>query len=340
MNISVPALHDRVEAILANAGLNEVQRGAVTRAIISAERDGCKSHGIFRIEGLLRTVKASKVNPLAVPALDPAPASAIVRVNAGRGFANAGLELGIPTLAERARASGIAALVINDCVHFSALWLEIESLAAQGLAGLAMCPSYATVAPTGGNAPLLGTNPFAFGWPRGANNPYVFDFATSVAARGEIELHRRAGKKIPEGWAIDAEGKPTTDPLAALSGAMLPFGNHKGSAIGTMIELLAGIMIGDLTSAEALKELGTTTLLPRHGELLIALSPEAFNAGRSGFDLSRAEVLFDAIASQGARLPSQRRYAARAVTMKDGIDLTEAEKTYLDRLSEQGLQAV
>jgi LDH2 family malate/lactate/ureidoglycolate dehydrogenase len=105
---------------------------------------------------------------------------------------------------------------------------------------------------------LLGTNPFAFGWPREGQLPYVFDFATSVAARGEIELHRRAGTTLPEGWAIDAEGRPTTDPETALAGAMLSFGGHKGSAIGTMIELLAGIMIGDLTSRGALDLLGTT----------------------------------------------------------------------------------
>ena len=170
-----------------------------------------------------------------------------------------------------------------------------------GFAALALCPSYATVAPTGGNRPLLGTNPLAFGWPRPGRTPYVFDFATSVAARGEIELHRRAGRPLPEGWAIDADGRPTTSPAAALSGAMLPFGGHKGSAIGTMIELLAGIMIGDLTSAEALEQLGSTALSPAHGELLLAFSPEAFAAGRPGAPFDRAERLFEAIAGLGAR---------------------------------------
>ncbi len=148
-----------------------------------------------------------------------------------------------------------------------------------GLAALALCPSYSTVAPAGGSRPLLGTNPFAFAWPRPGGVPYVFDFATSVAARGEIELHRRAGKPLPEGWALDADGAPTTDPAAALAGAMLPFGAHKGSAISTMVELLAGTMIGDLTSAAALDALGTTTLAPRHGELILAFRPSASRPG-------------------------------------------------------------
>lgn len=339
-SLTIAALHARVEAIFLKAGLNAVQAGALARVIVAGERDACKSHGIYRIEGALRTVKAGKVKPDAVPELLSTEGSAIVKVNADGGFANAAFELGLPALAERARRLGIAALVINDCTHFSALWPEVEAVTGEGLASLVMCPSYATVAPAGGNKPLLGTNPFAFGWPRQGQSPYVFDFATSVAARGEIELHRRAGKQLPEGWAIDAEGNPTTDPEAALAGAMLPFGGHKGSAIGTMIELLAGIMIGDLTSPEVLDYLGTTTLAPFHGELIIALSPEAFSAGRPGNPFARAEVLFEAIVGQGARLPSQRRFTARTASQTDGITLTAAEIEQLDRLLEKGLDAV
>lgn len=338
--LPIDALTARVEAIFRKAGLNEVQAGGLARVIVAGERDACKSHGIYRIEGVLRTVKAGKVKPDATPELDLNEGSAIVKVNAKGGFANPAFEMGLPALAERARRLGLAALVVNDCTHFSALWPEVEAVTKEGLAALVMCPSYATVAPTGGNKPLLGTNPFAFGWPRKNSQPYVFDFATSVAARGEIELHRRAGKKLPEGWAIDAEGNPTTEPEAALAGSMLPFGGHKGSAIGTMIELLAGIMIGDLTSPEVLDYLGTTTLAPFHGELIIAMSPEAFSAGREGDPFARAEVLFDAIAGQGARLPSQRRFAARMKSEAEGITLTTEEMEQLDRLLEQGLEAV
>ena len=338
--LTIAALQERVEAIFRKAGLNAVQAGALARVIVAGERDACKSHGIYRIEGALRTVKAGKVKPDATPVLDRNEGSAIVKVDAAGGFANPAFELGMPVLADRARRLGIAALVINDCTHFSALWPEVEAVTGEGLAALVMCPSYATVAPTGGSKPLLGTNPFAFGWPRKDASPYVFDFATSVAARGEIELHRRAGKPLPDGWAIDAEGRPTTDPEAALAGAMLPFGGHKGSAIGTMIELLAGVMIGDLTSPEVLDYLGTTTLAPFHGELIIALSPEAFAKGRPGDPFARAETLFEAIVGGGARLPSQRRFAARKVSEAEGITLTAAEIEQLDRLMEKGLDAV
>ncbi|KFB09029.1 Malate/L-lactate dehydrogenase [Nitratireductor basaltis] len=309
------------------------------RVIVAGERDACKSHGVYRLEGCLRTIKAGKVETHANPVFS-ADEGAILRIDADGGFANAAFELGAPRLVERAHELGMAALVINDCTHFSALWPEIEALTDKGVAAMAMCPSYASVAPSGGTAPLLGTNPFAFGWPRKDQPPYVFDFATSVAARGEIELHRQAGKPLPEGWAIDREGNPTTDPAAALEGAMLPFGSHKGSAISTMIELLAGVMIGDLTSPEALEALGTTTLAPAHGELILAFDPTRFANGRPGDPFERAETLFEAIAGQGARLPSQRRFAARKKSLTEGIELSAEEWSMLERLKEKGLAAV
>ncbi len=330
--LSLDDLTTRVHAIFRSAGLSELHARAVTRIVVAGERDGAKSHGIYRIEGALRTVKAGKVTPDAVPRLAASDGSAVVRVDAAHGFAPAAFELGLPALTQAAKTHGLAALVINDCTHFSALWPEVEALAAEGLAGLALCPSYSAVAPTGGSAPLLGTNPLAFAWPRAGTDPYVFDFATSAVARGEIELHRRAGRALPEGWALDADGRPTSDPDAALSGAMLPFGGHKGSAIATMIELLAGIMIGDLTSPEVLQALGTTSLSPMHGELILAFSPAAFSRGRPGDPLARAEALFGSILSQGARLPSQRRFDARRGALAEGVTLSSEEIAFLDRL--------
>jgi len=336
--ITVDELFELVKDTLRNAKFSDAHASAIARTIVAAERDGCKSHGIYRIEGCLRTVKSGKVVTDAVPVLT-VDDSAVVRVEAHGGFANLAFETGKPALIERARELGLAALVINDCTHFAALWPEVEALADEGLAAMAMCPSYATVAPAGGTKPLLGTNPFAFGWPRPGETPYVFDFATSVAARGELELYRRAGKQLPEGWAVDADGKPTTDPEAALAGAMLPFGQHKGSAISTMIELLAGSMIGDFSSPEALAYLGTTTIAPRHGELVLAFDPTRMAGGRLN-PIQHGEILLEAIAGQGARLPSQRRFAARRESLSKGISLTKSEMDHLEMLRQKGLDAI
>ncbi|MGD9917775.1 MAG: Ldh family oxidoreductase [Paenirhodobacter sp.] len=334
--ISYEALLARVEKIFERAGVRPASAQAVARVIVAAERDNCKSHGIYRIEGCLRVLAAGKMVPDAVPQIHDAGKS-VVEVDARGGFSNPAFYAAKDLLAARARETGLAALVIRDCLHFSALWHDVEALAEEGLAALSMCPSYAFVAPAGGKEPLLGTNPIAFGWPRPGAHPYVFDFATSVAARGEIELHRRAGKPIPEGWAVDRDGHPTTDPEAALGGAMLTFGGHKGSAISTMVELLSGAMLGEFMSREALDFMGGSDLLPRHGALVLALDPQVF-AARSGRDpIAEGERLLTAFGAQGARLPSQRRFEARRKAMAEGIALSAAEIAQLERFEASGL---
>jgi delta1-piperideine-2-carboxylate reductase len=244
-----------------------------------------------------------------------------VRVDAAFGYSQLAFEMGNRILIEKAKRIGIAALAINNCFHFSALWPEVEVLASEGLAALAMTPSHSWVAPAGGTKPVFGTNPIAFAWPRPGCFPFVFDFATSAIARGDIELHRRTGKEIPLGWAVDESGQPTTDPAAALRGAMLTFGGHKGSALSAMVELLAGPLIGDLTSAESQRFDGGVGATPCHGELILAFNPSLFAATSAEDNEQRAEALFDAIVGQGARLPSQRRFEARARSEANGVNV-------------------
>jgi LDH2 family malate/lactate/ureidoglycolate dehydrogenase len=307
-------------AALSRLGLAPAHVEAVTATIVAGERDGCASHGVYRLLVCADTLKSGKVSKDAVPAIDDR-AAGIVRVDAGGGYAQLAFQKGLPILVAKARRSGIAALAINNCVHFAALWPEIETVVAEGLVALAFTPSHAWVAPAGGKKPLLGTNPIAFGWPRRGPYPFVFDFATSAVARGEIELHRRAGKPIPEGWGIDAEGRPTTDAAAAMAGAMLTFGGHKGSALSVMVELIAGPLIGDLTSAESIALDDGARASPIGGELIIAIDPVGFLGGEAGQHIGRAEALFDAIVGQGARLPSQRRFEARKRSLAEGVSV-------------------
>lgn len=304
--------------VLTRHGLSARHVEAVTTTIVAGERDECASHGIYRLLVCVNTLTTGKVVKDAVPVVhDVAPA--LVRVDAGGGFAQTAFGEGLPLLVEKARQNGIAALGINHCVHFAALWPEVEAVAAAGLVAFACTPSHAWVAPAGGIRPLFGTNPIAFGWPRPGAFPYIFDFATSAVARGEIELHRRAGKPIPEGWGIDAEGQPTTDAKAALDGAMLTFGGHKGSALATMVELMAGPLIGDLTSAESIALDAGAGSSPIGGEFILAIDPAGFLGAEAANHIDRAEAVFDAITGQGARLPSQRRFEARARSLANGV---------------------
>ena len=331
VTMSVDDVRDLARALLVAHGLGADQAGAVARVIAAGERDACYSHGVYRIPGCVRAVRSGKLATDAVPLIrdDPGP---IVRVDAGFGFSCLAFERARPVLAERARRFGLAALVINNCFHFSALWPEVEALAADGLVALAMPPSHSWVAPAGGTRPVFGTNPIAFAWPRPGHDPYVFDFATSETARGEIELRRQNSRPIPNGWAIDAAGAPTTDPVSALAGAMMAFGGHKGSALSTMVELLAGALVGDMLSFESKAFDDGAGVIPCHGELILAFSPERMTGGDPEAGVQRAEALFARIIDSGARLPGQRRYEARQRALADGVSISRTQYDILDAL--------
>lgn len=316
--LSLDDVHALAMRVLTHNGMSDAHARAIANVIMQGQRDECHSHGVYRLLVCVRSLRKGKVDPQATPTLRPL-SSSIVAVDAHRGFSLLSFETGLPVLVEMTRQHGIAAMAINNCYHFSALWPEVEAIAAAGLAGIAMNPSHSWVAPEGGNRPVFGTNPIAFAWPRPGRTPFVFDFATSAIARGDIELHAKQGKQIPSHWAIDVDGQPTTDPKVALQGAMRTFGGHKGSALAAMVELLGGALIGDMTSQESMEFDDGVGATPCHGELVIAFDPKVFLGDDLGAGLARGERMLDAIVAQGARLPSQRRFDARARSIANGV---------------------
>ncbi|MBO9412594.1 MULTISPECIES: Ldh family oxidoreductase [unclassified Ruegeria] len=333
MNETVKLELDEIKAlslnILTKSGFGPDHATAIAGMLATCQIDDCQSHGLFRLFMCNDTMKAGKIDGHVAPVLEHSD-NAIVRVDAQGGMSLLAFEQALPVLIEKTRTHGIAAMAINRCFHFSALWPEVERLSAVGLAAMAMVPSHSWVAPAGGTRGSLGTNPLAFSWPRQGQDPFTFDFATSAFARGEIELYRRAGKPLPEGVAIDKYGQPTTDPQAAMEGAMLTFGGYKGSALSIMIELMAGPLIDDLTSLESMEYAEGAGGAPYHGEIILAFDPAQFSGGRLAANDTRAERLFADIIGQGARLPSQRRFAARARNTERGY--VEIAKTLHDDL--------
>lgn len=339
VHLSIEALDALVFKALITQGLSTPQARATTRVIVAGQRDACQSHGLYRVLTAAATLRDPQLAPSAAPeVLQSAPS--VVSIDARHGFSSLACEIGSDLLVEKARRQGIAALAIRNAFHFTALWPEVEAIAEQGLVAIAMTISCAWVAPAGGRVPVLGTNPFAFAWPREGNHPYVFDFATSVAARGDIELHRRSGTPLPEGWGVDATGKTSTDATEILDrGAMTVFGGHKGSALSTMIELLAGPLIGELTSLETVKATRVVGGAPCHGELILAMDPRHFGLGDIASDQGRAEAMFAAITDQGARMPSQRRFEARAKSLVDGVEVPAGLHSEVLRLCEAPLSS-
>lgn len=299
--------------ILRANGLSQAHAETVVEAMAVAQRDECHSHGFHQMLTAVRLLRHGRIKPDATPVVDDRTPS-LVRVDARFGYSLLSFKTGLPILAEKARQTGVAVLAITNCYHFSALWPEVEAMTDLGLIGLVMTQGVNCVAPEGGTRPTFGTNPIAFGWPRPGTTPYVFDFATSVIARSDIEMHRLANKPIPADWAVDEQGQPTTDAQAALKGALRTFGGHKGSALSTMIELLSGPLIGDLLSAESIVLDHGAGLTPLHGEFILAMDPDVFLGADRAAHFARAEQLLESITRQGARLPSQRRYAARERT--------------------------
>lgn len=323
IQLSLIEARELAESILLHNGFNLAHAQAVAATVIAGERDGCATHGLYRVLGCVNSLRAGKVSATAEPqVIDQAPS--IVRVDAG-GL----LAIGVPGGVAVARAENPSQWHCRSGdqplrAFFRAMGGDrATDRRGAGRAGVQPEPCLGSAGR--GRLPVFGTNPIAFGWPRREQDPFVFDFATSAIARGDIELHRRAGEAIPEGWGVDAQGQPTTDANVVLdSGAMLTFGGHKGSALAAMVELIAGPLIGDLTSAESLAYDAGSKSSPYHGELIIALDPRRFLGDSTQEHLARAEALFQGIEGQGARLPSQRRYAARARSVVQGVQIPEA----------------
>lgn len=318
VTLAVDEVFELALQVLEDAGLPLPHAQPVARVIADGERDECHSHGLYRLPGCVETINSPKFERNATPVIKET-SPAVVHADAGFGYSLQAFEQALPVLLRQAKNIGVSILAINNCFHFSALWPEIEAITEQGLAALAMTPSHSWVAPFGGTRPVLGTNPIAFGWPRAGELPYVFDFATSAIARGDIALHKLAGKPIPLGWGLDADGRPTTSAEAALAGAMLTFGGHKGTALSTMVELLAGPLIGDMTSLESMEFDEGAKAAPCHGELIVAFNPSLLGGEDVAVNQARAERLFQAFKDQDARLPSQRRYAARKRSLEKGV---------------------
>lgn len=316
---------DQVEAlarrILQGAGASEQQAAPVARSIRRAESDGVRSHGLMYLPTYALHLRCGKVLGTAVPVVARQRPGAVT-VDAGHGFAHPAIAAGLPLLAEAARANGIAAMTLRRSYNCGVLGHHAEDLAALGLIGLCFTHAPASIAPPGGSRPVIGTNPLALAVPDGAGGAaFILDQSASVVAKSEVILRARRGEALPEGWALDAEGQPTTDAAAALKGSMRPAGGAKGFGMGLLAEVLASALAGAVASREASPFSGPDGGPPATGQCFLALDPASFADGFGG----RIATLTAAIEAQpGARLPGSRRAAARARTAAEGVTVEAA----------------
>jgi delta1-piperideine-2-carboxylate reductase len=319
VQVKLEQLRDVAQAALAKAGCDDVNAAAVAGVMTLAERDGCPSHGLFRLPGYLASLKSGKVAGSARPAIAQL-APSVVQIDGRRGFAPLAVAAARQALTPVAHSQGIAAAAIVNVYHFSALWADIEPLVEQGLAALCFTAYMPAVAPAGAATPFFGTNPMAFGWPRAGGNTMIFDQASAAMARGEIMLAARDGHALPQGVGIDAAGQPTIDPAEILKGAQLPFGGYKGSAIALMVELLCAGLIGQPFSVEAAEEDNRDGGPPRGGVLILALDPARF--GDANAWTAHSESFLQRLSGlEGVRLPGDRRVKNRERIAREGVTL-------------------
>ncbi len=318
-------------AALKTADVSAENAEVVADALVAAERDGLASHGLSRVAYYADQARAGKVDGRARPSLSEN--AAVVMVDARHGFAYPGVAAGLARAETLAREYGLAAVGVTNSHHFGVAGHPVERIAEAGLIGIAMGNAPASIAPWGGKRPLYGTDPIAFSAPRLQRSPLVIDLSVSRVARGKVMLAARTGEAIPDNWALDAEGRPTTDPQAALAGSMVPMGEAKGAALALMVEILSAGLTGANFGYEASSLFDAEGPPTDIGQFFLILDPSRF-AGREVF-LERIEALFARMLEEpDVRLPGSRRLAAREKSLREGIEVDDA--IYEDLLARAG----
>lgn len=330
VRVAIGDLEREVAAALIRAGTQDDAARSVAGALVAAEVDGQKGHGLSRVASYVAQVRVGKVMGQARPQLH-FPKPGLVQVDAQRGFAYPALDLALDHLPAVARTQGIAAAAIVRSHHAGMLGRVVERLAEHNLVALMFANTPSAMAAWGGRRAIYGTNPIAFAWPRRGRPPLVVDLALSEVARGRILAAAQAGDPIPEGWAVDVDGRPTTDAKAALAGTLLPSGGPKGAALALMVELLAVGLTGQSLAFEASSFLDAEGGPPDVGQLVVAIDAAAFAA--EGLAQARLEAIASAIAADaGARLPGERRLARRQTARRDGVEVDRRLLTQLQTL--------
>jgi delta1-piperideine-2-carboxylate reductase len=323
VSLTLEEIRDVAERAFTSNGCDRPNADALVRTVVTAERDGSLSAGLFRVPGYVASLRSGKVNGAASPRVSRKTA-AIVTVDGDNGYAPLAIERGVPALADAAADVGMAVLTITRTHHFASLWPETEAIAERGLIGIACVCYTPLVAPYGGTKPLFGTNPISFAWPRPGGDPVVIDMATAAMSLGEVQIAAREGHDVPPGTGLDEHGRPTTDPNEIVKGMLLPFGGYKGSALSLMVELLAAGAVGERFSFEAAEADNKDGGPPRGGEFMLAISPELV-AG-AGWE-THCEAFFSRYDEiKGARLPGSRRHANRLSTAPREIDAALVER--------------
>ena len=324
MKVSVAELQALVQAALERAGANAAMASATARALVLAEAQGIGSHGLSRVSQYATHLQNGRVNGAAQPRVVHQRGGA-AQIDAGAGLAFPACDLAVREAIARAKDHGVAFVGVMNSHHAGVIVDHLRAVADAGLVGLAFANSPAAMPAAGGKHPIFGTNPVAAVFPRRFGDALMIDLSLSEVARGKVMVAAKKGEPIPLGWALDANGQPTTNANAALDGSMLPLGavsSTKGAMLALIVELLVTAVIGAQFGFEASSFFVDAGNRPRIGQAFIVIDPGGLT-GSDGF-LDRIEVLVaEMLKDEGVRLPGARREALRRKANAEGIEVAE-----------------
>ncbi len=314
---------EEIEAVTRSAlmahGAADGPAAAVADAVAAAESVGNKICGLYYLESYCLQLGTGRVNGTVAPKVSR-PRGGEVIVDAGFGFAQPAFGLGLPVALAAAREQGVARLAVCHAHTCTSLGYFTQAIARAGLIGIGFTNASPIVAPPGGKTRVVGTNPMAFSVPDGQGGVAMqFDQSTTTVALGKITMAKAAGEQIPLGWALDADGNPTTDPAAALGGSLVSVGGmeagYKGWGFGLMVEVLAAGLTGSTFSRDV-KPLKAPEGAPHDlGQFYVLIDPsEQPDFADRITDLANA-VQTDA----GARLPGQGKTPKSIVTLEESV---------------------
>ncbi len=320
--LSLSEIEDLSFRALVAAGTTDANARPLAQATAATEADGVASHGLAYIPIYCEHVQCGKVDGRATPVLER-PKPGVVTVDAATGFAHPAIDLGFQTLIPAVREQGVAVLAVKNSYNCGVLGYHTYRLAQAGLVALGFTNAPASIAPSGGSKPVVGTNPFSIAVPGSDGQPaLLIDQSASTIAKSEVMKHAREGKPIPVGWALDPDGNPTTDPAVGLKGSMAPSGGYKGVGVALMTELLAAALTGATLGINASPFSGTAGGPPRTGQFFIAIDP---GVTANGLFESGVLNLVEAIRSQeGAHIPGDGRRAKRQLADTEGVEVSTA----------------
>lgn len=315
MLVSLNEIETLTHKLLVKHGADDWIASEVASAVRKAEAIGNKICGLFYVESYCTQLESGRVNGTVEPVVS-SPKAGVVQVDAKYGFAQPAFKRGLQDAISSARENGIAQLSICHSHTCTSLGFFTEQIAREGLIAIGLTNASPIVAPPGGKTRTIGTNPIAFSVPDGEGGLAMqFDQSTSAVALGKIKMAKAAGESIPEGWAIDADGNPTTNPEEALKGSLVSSGGYKGWGFGLMAEILAAGMTGGTLSKDV-KPLLVPEGPPHDlGQFYILIDPSASNDF-----FTRIQTLADAIAAdEGARMPGRNKVDGDPIEVADEL---------------------